>query len=140
MRILIDTNRIIAALAKQGTTRDILFDETFEFVTPDYTFIEINNHKDEIKHKAKLTDAEFEILLALIFEHITIIPESEYQDFIKECKYDIDDPDDIPHLAACFASKAEGLWAHDPHFLKQKKVKVFTNIDMLMLSGKAKQD
>lgn len=52
----------------------------------------------------------------------------------------ISDPNDIPHLAACLASKADGIWAHDPHFLEQQKVKVFTNIDMLKLSGKAKSD
>lgn len=140
MKILIDTNRIIAALAKDGTTRDILLDEFFEFVTPEHTITEIEEHKDELKRKAKITDEEFEILLALIFERIKIILESEYRDFLGECKKDISDQDDIPHLAACLASKAEGIWAHDPHFKEQHKVKVFTNIDMLRMSGKAKSD
>ena len=59
---------------------------------------------------------------------------------MKECKNDISDAGDILHLAACLATKAEGIWAHDPHFKEQHKVKVFTNIDMLMMSGKAKSD
>lgn len=134
MKILADTNRIIAALIKEGTSRDILFDENFEFITTDYTITEIRNHKDELKRKTKLTDEEFEILLTLIFERIRIIPHEEYEDFIEECKNDINDLDDIPHLAACLASKAEGIWAHDSHFLEQRKVKVFTNIDMLRIS------
>lgn len=138
MKILIDTNRIIAALSKQGTTRDILFDDFFEFVTPDHTMDEIREHRDELKKKIKLTDEEFDILLALLFEKIIIIPESEFKQFLHECKNDISDPDDIPHLAACLATRAEGIWAHDPHFLEQHKVKVFTNIDMLRMSGKAK--
>ena len=140
MKILIDTNRIIAALSKQGTTRDILFDNFFEFVTPDYTIDEIKEHRDELKKKIKLTDEEFEILVALFFERITIIPESEFKQCFHECKNDISDPDDIPHLAACLATRAEGIWAHDPHFLEQHKVKVFTDIDMLRMSGKAKSD
>lgn len=140
MKILIDTNRIIAALAKKSTTRDILFDEYFEFVTPDYTITEIEEHKEELKNRTKLTDEEFGILLALFFERITIIPESEFKQFIDKCKNDISDLDDVPHLAACLASKAEGIWAHDPHFKEQNKVKVFTNIDMLRMSGKAKLD
>lgn len=90
MKILVDTNRIIAALVRRGTTKDILFDENFEFVTPDYTIIEIHNHKDELKRKAKLIDEEFEVLLALIFERITIIPRSDYEDFMEECRNDID--------------------------------------------------
>ncbi len=140
MKILVDTNRIIAALVKAGTTRDILFDENFEFVTPDFTISEIREHEDELLKKTKLTKQEFEILLALIFEYVTIIPFSEYENFIDECKNDISDPDDIPFLAACLASNAYGIWAHDPHFLEQHKAKVFTNIDLLRFSGKAKSD
>lgn len=49
MRILVDTNRIIAALVKDGTSREILFDKEFEFVTPDYSISEINEHKEELK-------------------------------------------------------------------------------------------
>ena len=74
-----DTNRIIAALVKNGTTRDILFDENFEFFTPDYTLGEIREHQEELMHKTKLSKQEFDVLLALIFERITIIPKSYYE-------------------------------------------------------------
>jgi len=133
MKIVVDTNRIIAALVKDSTTRSILFNKNFEFITSDYTITEINRHKDELKSKADLNDEEFDILLALVFEHIEIVPESDYKEFIDECKNDISDSDDVPILAAAIAAKADGIWAHDPHFNEQKKVKVFTNIDMLKL-------
>jgi len=136
----VDTNRIIAALVKSGTTKDILFDESFEFLTPDYTITEIKEHEDELIRKTKLTKEELRILLALIFERVTIIPLSEYEDFIDGCKNDIRSPDDIPHLAACLASKSQGIWSHDQHFLEQHKAKVFTNIDLLGISGKAESD
>jgi len=138
MKILIDTNRIIAALVKESTTRSILMDETFQFVTPDFTLTEINEHKEEMKQKTKLSQVEFEMLLMLIFEHISIIPHSEYNHYIKECQEDRSDPDDLPQLAAGIATKAEGIWSHDPHFREQKKMKVFTNIDLLRISGKIK--
>ncbi len=136
MKIVVDTNRIIAALVKDSTTRTILFDETFEFVTPDYTLTEIQEHKDELKDKTKLNDEEFNVLLALMLEHIEIVPESVYEDFINECKNDISDLDDVTILAAALATKADAIWAHDPHFKQQKKIKIFTNIDLLNLSGK----
>ena len=123
MRILVDTNRIIAAMIKAGTTRNILFDENFDFVTPDYTITEIREHEDELLKKTKLTTEEFEVLLALIFEHITIIPLSEYESFISECKNDISDKGDIPHLAACLASNAYGIWAHIFIFWNSTKLK-----------------
>ena len=140
MKILIDTNRIVAALIKEGTTRRILLDDFFEFVTPDYTLEELKEHRDELKRKIKLTNEEFDLLLALLFGRITIIKKSEFKTFLDKCKNEISDPDDIPHLAACLATKAEGIWAHDPHFKEQNKVKGFTNIDMLRISEKAKSD
>lgn len=134
MKIVADTNRIIAALVKDSTTRKILFDKSFEFATPDYTITEIYEHKDELKGIAKLTDEEFDILFALIFEHIKIIPEPDYRSFIEECKDEISDIDDVPILATAVAIDADGIWAHDPHFKEQKKIKLFTNIDMLNMS------
>ncbi len=131
MKIVVDTNRIIAALVKDSTTRSILLNKNFKFVTPDYTISEIHEHKDELKADANLSDDEFGILLALVFENIEIIPKSDYETYLDECKNDISDVDDIPVLAVAIAAKAEAIWAHDPHFKEQKKVKVFTNIDML---------
>ena len=36
MKIVIDNNRVVAALVKDSTTRQILFDKMFEFVSPDH--------------------------------------------------------------------------------------------------------
>lgn len=138
MNIVVDANRIIAALVKQSTTRKILLDEVFEFVTPDYVLSEIKEHWDELQQKTKLTKEEFDILLALLFERTTFLPKSAYAKFIDECKEAIEDVNDVPYLAACLASNSLGLWSHDPHVLKQNKVSVFTNIDMLRLSKSAK--
>ena len=136
MKIVVDTNRIIAALIKKGTSRDILFDENFEFRTPDYSITEIRKHKDKLIKKIKLTEEEFELLLTLIFEYIIIVPQSEYDEFMSECKDFISDPDDVPFLALCLAGNAQGVWSHDHHFLEQNKFKIFTNIDLLKISGK----
>ncbi len=133
MKLVIDTNRIIAAFIKNSTTRDILFDRYFEFITPDYTLTEIQEHKNELKAKTNLSDEEFDVLLSLLFERIEIVPVSEYEEFMDECKNDINDLDDIPILATAIAAKASGIWAHDPHFKKQNKLNIFTNIDLLKL-------
>ena len=83
MRIVIDANRAIAALIKDSTTRQILFDWNFEFVAPDHILIEIRKHEGSITKSTVISKDEFEILLALIFEHITIIPETEYKEFLE---------------------------------------------------------
>ena len=138
MRIVIDANRVIAALIKDSTTRQILLDLNFEFIAPDYILVEIYKNENRILNASGITKDEFEILLALIFEHITIIPEIEYRKFLETIKNEIKDTMDLQYFAVCFARNAYGIWTHDPDFMKQNKVKIFTNIDMLKLSGQVK--
>ena len=134
MKVVIDSNRIVAALIKDSTTRNILFNNNFEFVAPDSIIIEVNKYKDTIIEKSRLTEKEFDMLSSLIFEHIGIIPQNEYNGFVAQFKNEIKDPNDVPYIGACVAAKAEGIWTHDPHFKEQKKVKVFTNIDLLKIT------
>ena len=64
MKIVIDTNRIIAALIKDGISRKIIFNEKFQFVTPDHSITEINNHRSDIILKTAISDTELELLLS----------------------------------------------------------------------------
>jgi len=131
MKTVVDTNRIIAALIKEGTTREILFDKRFSFITPDHTIVEIFEHESELRAKSKLDHYGFNDLVKMILDNVDIVPKSYYEKFIDDCKLDISDIKDIPILATAIAVRAHGIWAHDPHFKEQDKVKVFTNIDML---------
>src|SRR3989338_8856333 len=103
MKIVIDSNRVIAALIKDSTTRNILFDDKFEFIAPDTIKIEISKYKTIIIEKAGIAEDEFDVLLSLIFEHISIVPQNEYDEFVAKFQNDIKDPNDIPYIAACIA-------------------------------------
>lgn len=137
MKIVIDANRIIAALIKGSTTRDIIFDSLFEFIAPDFILNEVRKYEEEIIKKAKITKEQFEILLALIFENITTIAKEEYEDVIPSLQKEIKDHKDLPYMAVAILTNSVGIWSHDTHFLTQKKIKVFTNIDMIKLNGKS---
>ena len=65
MKIVIDANRIIAALIRDSTTRNILFDDEFEFLTPDYATVEINRHRKELQRKIGLNDTDFDLLVTI---------------------------------------------------------------------------
>lgn len=134
MKIVIDSNRVIASLLKDSTTREILYNRRFEFVTPEFVKEEILKYKTEFIKKGETTTEEFDILLSLLFERITLIPKNEYNQYLRKLEKEISDLKDIPYLACCISTKAEGVWSHDPHFLQQDKVKVFTNQDLLDLS------
>ena len=133
MKIVIDSNRIIASLLKEGTAREILYYRNLEFIAPEFVKEEIQKHKGDLLKKVNISIENFDILLSLLFERITLIPQSEYADYLNKLKIEISDPKDIPYLACCLATKSEGIWSHDPHFIEQKKVRIFTNKDLLDL-------
>jgi len=135
MRIIIDSNKIIAALIKDHTIRDIIFDEKFEFFAPSFIKSEITKYKKDITEKANLNEAELSILIEIIFSKICIIPYDKYSIFLPYFLDAIIDEKDIPYLAACKSCSTEGIWTHDPHFKKQKNIKIFTNIDMINISN-----
>ena len=118
MRIVIDSNRVLAAMIKDSTTREILLYPFFEFVAPEFLKEEIVAHKNRILKASGISEDEFEILFEMIFENITIIPQTECSRFMTLAEENISDPKDAPYLAACMASKSEGVWTHDPHFKK----------------------
>ena len=136
MKIIVDSNRVIAALIKQSTTREILFNEYFELFAPEKMKEEVEKYREEIIEKADSSSGAFGILLSLVFEHISILPMSNYQELIGNMRLLTKDAKDVPYFAACSFLKAEGIWTHDPHFTEQKKFRIFTNIHMLQMSGK----
>ncbi len=133
MEFVIDTNRIIASLIKDGISRKILLNEKFNFITPDYTISEILKYKNEVINKAKITNKEFELLLSILFEKIRIIPKLEYKNSIKESINLIKDIKDIPFMALAISSKADGIWSDDTDFKTQNKIKIFTTKDMIQI-------
>ena len=122
MKVVIDGNRVIAALIKESTTREIILDSIFEFIAPEFILIEVKKYRDEIIKKAKITEEEFEILLGIIFENIKIIPKEDYENFIFKIEKEINDKKDLPYIAVAVYSNAYGIWSHDTDFLKQSKI------------------
>lgn len=125
MKLVIDTNSIIASLIKNGLSRRIIVSPAIQLIAPEYTLQEISKYKNLICKKAKLTHEEFGLLFNLIFEHITIIPKGEYKVSFDIAKTLIDDIDDVPFIALCLATKADGIWSDNNHFKTQKEFIVF---------------
>lgn len=43
------------------------------------------------------------------------------------------DREDVPFLAAALSTRCDGIWSDDAHFRRQKRVRVWTTKDVLML-------
>ncbi len=135
MKIVIDTNIIIAAMIKDSMTRKIILSQKFIFITPDYTLEEIQKYKEHILEKAGMSDQDFEIILSIIFERVKIVNKEEYQNQIEVSKSILTDIKDAPFIALAISSKVDAIRTEDKHFLNQKKVNVFKTEDMIKLSG-----
>ena len=129
MKLIIDTNRIIASLIKDSLSRQIINYPLLEFIAPDYTLQELNKYETIIRKKAHLTHEEFDLLLALLFEKIMIIPKEEYQDFLDKAQTLIDDINDAPFVALALVIKVDGIWSDDNHFQTNEHFMVYRTKD-----------
>jgi len=126
MKLVIDTSSIISALIKNGISRRIIVTPAIQFVTPDHSLKEISKYKELVCKKAKINANEFNIIFNLLFEKITIIPKEEYEEFFDVAKTLIDDINDVPFIALCLASKADGIWSDDTHFKPREKITIYS--------------
>ena len=135
MRLVVDTNIIFSALIKESTTRRILISTRFDFYTPEYVFIEIQNHSEEIMEKSKYDHQEFETMTDSILSNIMVVPTEDFKDFIPrafQIMKNIDE-DDSSFLALALMINSDGIWSNDPHFEKQNEIKVWKTKDLINL-------
>lgn len=133
MKLVIDTNRIMVGLIRNGPSRALLFSKNFQFFTPDHALVEIAKHSQELCEKAHITPEEFELLMGTLFEKIETMQKETYTQFLNEAEQMIKDKDDVPFIALALALNAEGIWSDDTDFQEQHKIKVYTTKDMIEL-------
>ncbi len=134
MKIVIDTNMVMAALIKDSKARETIMSSKFEFVSPDFVLDEIYKYEDYICQKAGLSKEEFELLMALIFEKISVIADDEYEACKEDAKAIIkEDAKDVPYVACYLALKCDGIWSNDPDYKGKKGIRIFSTAELLKL-------
>ena len=133
MKLVIDTNRIMAGLLKKSTSREIILDNRFIFYAPDYIETELFRHREYLMKKAKIMESDFDTLLHTLLEQITLVP---FEDFEQEYPRAIRimesiDENDAPFLAVGLALRLHGIWTEDRHFLRQDLIRVFHTGDLV---------
>lgn len=81
MRLVMDTNRLIAALVRAGLTREIIHSNKIDFVTPEGAIEEIIKHKNIVAKKAGVSKREIETLYATLLFYIRVIPSEVIETF-----------------------------------------------------------
>jgi predicted nucleic acid-binding protein len=135
MRFVVDTNRIIASLVRDSASRKILLSEKFEFLTVGVARSEIEEHRKELREKAKLTDKQLDTILAMLFKRIFVVSDVVIEKKMRQAEKVMDtiDPSDTPFIAVALAMENDGIWSDDKHFSKQKRIKVWKTKDLLRL-------
>ncbi|MFH0713192.1 MAG: PIN domain-containing protein [Candidatus Micrarchaeota archaeon] len=121
MKLIVDTNIIIAAIIKDSTTRRLLLRFDLELFSPEYLFEELNEHREEIIRKAKINEQDFEDFCQVIRRIIHIVPKTTYAHHLAEAAGVIEDENDWPFAAVALSAGDCGIWSNDPHFTQKSK-------------------
>ncbi|MBI4453482.1 PIN domain-containing protein [Candidatus Woesearchaeota archaeon] len=131
---VLDSNILISALIRNGTTREIILRSNFNFYVPYIIVEEVCKYKQLIIQKGKFSELDFELLFSLLLEHMVIVPSMEFIYCLNEAEQIMQhvDIDDSLYLALALAKEIP-LWSNDAHFKVQNKVRIYTTKDMIRL-------
>ena len=130
MRLVIDTNRVIASLIKDSISRKLLLSNKFNFYSPIFLIEELNKYKAVIIKKANINEFIYNRILRIFLYKISLVSLNEFEDYLEEAKELIEDTKDIPFIAVALSQKIDGVWSDDEHFQKQNKIKIFKTKDL----------
>ncbi len=75
MEIIADTNRIIAALIKDGASRKIILSGKFTIYTVEFGVKEVKKYRQLIKKKAGITDGQLDAVMSSLLSKIIVMNE-----------------------------------------------------------------
>lgn len=135
MRLVVDTNRIIAALVKDSASRKILLSDKTDFLTIEITKLEIEEHRQELLDKTRLTNEQLNLALSSLFSRVFVLSDIAVESKMDEAREIMDaiDPDDTPFIALASAVENDGIWSDDKHFQQQTRIRVWQTKDLLTL-------
>ena len=126
MKIVVDTNMIIAALIKNSVSRKIINHLSAELITINFLDTEIEEHKKELMNKSKLNEEQFNLILTKLKEKLIFIDDKIILTRIEEAKKIMDNIDkgDSYFIAAALVTNSD-IWSDDKDYQKQNKVKIW---------------
>jgi predicted nucleic acid-binding protein len=136
MRLIVDANILFSFFKKDSFTRRfILSHPEIELFTSLYVFEELEEHKEEIKSKARIDDTVYELSTREILEYVTIVPLEEFKKFWEDAKQISPDPDDVEYLAVALSLDC-AIWSNDKDLKEeQSRIVVVTTEELTKLLG-----
>lgn len=131
MKLVVDANILFAALIKEGSTAELLISDKLQLFAPEFLFTEFVKYEELILKKTHRSREEFNQLLDLLKEQITIIPKKEIIPFINKAEKISPDLKDTVYLALAFALKSD-IWSNDKKLKQgQEKITIFSTEELI---------
>jgi len=123
MRLVVDANVVLSALASDGAVRSALRVTSDDVRTPAYIREEVGRHRAEIRRKSGLSPTTFDELIDELWRYVTIIPREAMLPNVEKATRAMGphDPDDVPYVAAALAIDGTVV-SNDQAFEKQRAV------------------
>lgn len=133
MRLVVDTNRIVAAMVKASTSREILYSDSVDLHTLGLAREEVLRHEGTIREKSDMDAQAFAALLSLLLGRVHIVPDAVAGERMADAREIMDpiDPDDTPFVALALSIPNDGIWSDDKHFREQEAVRVWTTGELV---------
>ncbi len=127
--IVVDANILISALIG-GENQRILFSNNYEFLTAEFTILEVEKYLSLVSKKTGFSEDEIRFALRLF--PIQIFNNTFYSKFISKAKELIEkiDPKNVDILALTLATGYR-LWSNDAHFEGIKEIQLLKTGDLI---------
>jgi|Deesub1362B_J571_1020462.scaffolds.fasta_scaffold40536_1 predicted nucleic acid-binding protein len=141
MKLVVDANVVFSALVKKGVAFLVFLlnslSKKFEFIAPEYLWIEIDNKKEKVLKYSRLSGKELEELTSFLKREIEIIPNSEFLEFIPKAESLLKCHEkDTPYLALALAFNC-AIFSGDEKLESLSPVPVYSPRELLnILLGK----
>jgi predicted nucleic acid-binding protein len=136
VRLVLDTNILLAGLLRDGATRRLLLEPSLDLLVPEHALEEVERHLPDLARRMGLPVEQARLALGLLLERVDVVPKTAYDASIGEAEGLLrgSDLDDAPFLALALALGAP-LWTHDKALHAQQRVPTLATRDVLSRVG-----
>lgn len=124
MKVVVDANKLLASLIKDGPTRHQILTTTSMLYAPDFLRLELAKHRGVVLRKSKLASADLAQLEMCVLARVRWVSDADVMAHLAPARKALDtiDPKDVPYLAAALAVGADAIWSDDTDFDAQSLV------------------
>lgn len=134
MFVVVDANRVFSALLTAGETFNVFLlnslTRKIDFIAPEFLFVEMEKHIDEITERSGLSEGEITHLFAFIDEQITPVPFKQFTGHTEKARQAAPHDKDVPYFALALKTGAP-IWSKEKAFRRQSEVSIVSSSELM---------